>query len=378
MLSSHGSDVAITTSTESSRNPEFDNAHYFLYVEDLATAKLKLTDKDHNNVGGDDLLGSTEVPLADFFAKANEGGKEEEGEEKKEKWEGWIDIKSPNGKPRGSVVVAFELVALATPDKQVEDGAQPDDQEGEEGVEEGGEGEGGPKGRVKELNWGVLAAKIRGGTVGGLGKCSLATFLNNVETDTQGAIWMNRKEKELVVCFRGTEIGWKDLLTDALILQQPLEKGNKGEKRLIHSGFNRAFRSIKEAVYTALYFIVKDDRRGLKVDVCGHSLGGALATSMAHDLAGRYPELAESGRLQMYSYGKAGKAGGREGGGERECGLGQGWMQVYIICVTYTSFFSFLPPLFLAHTGSLRVGNTAFCQVRSNPFHFPPSFSIIY
>jgi hypothetical protein len=351
VLSSHGSDVAITTSAESSRNPEFYNSRYFLYVEDLATAKLKLTVKDHNNVGGDDLLGLTEVPLADFFAKATEEGGAEGGE----KWEGWIDIRSPYGKPRGSVEVAFELVALAAPDKEVEDGAQPDDQEGE-GEEEGA---GGPKGRVEELNWDMLAAKIRGGAVGGLGKYSLATFLNNEQTDTQGAIWMNKKEKELVVCFRGTEIGWKDLLTDALILQQPLDKGVKGEKRLIHSGFNRAFRSIKEAVYTALYFIVKDDWRGWKVDVCGHSLGGALATLMAHDLAGRYPELAESGRLQMYSYGKQ---GGREGGRER----GMVGFRVLLITLkahVYSKFIFYLPPFF-APTGSPRVGNTAFCEVR--------------
>lgn len=31
--------------------------------------------------------------------------------------------------------------------------------------------------------------------------------------------------------------------------------------------------------------------------------GGALATLMAHDLATTHPELAQSDRLQMYSYG---------------------------------------------------------------------------
>lgn len=38
---------------ESSRNPEFYNARYFLYVEDLETAKLRITVKDKvKSVGG--------------------------------------------------------------------------------------------------------------------------------------------------------------------------------------------------------------------------------------------------------------------------------------------------------------------------------------
>lgn len=35
-----------TQTQESSRNPEFYNARYFLYVEDLETARLKITVKD--------------------------------------------------------------------------------------------------------------------------------------------------------------------------------------------------------------------------------------------------------------------------------------------------------------------------------------------
>lgn len=172
-----------------------------------------------------------------------------------------------------------------------------------------------------------------------------------------------------MLCFRGTEIGFKDLLTDALIVQLPLDGTKQGacvrsilalvedlvyavaataaadasekstnpstDKRLVHAGFRRAFRSIREAVYTALYYVTHDDLSKWKIDVCGHSLGappytrppasnakpttahhhhttnthkpttagGALATLVAHDLATTYPELAASGRLQMYSYG---------------------------------------------------------------------------
>lgn len=47
-------------------------------------------------------------------------------------------------------------------------------------------------------------------------------------TDTQGALWLNKASKEIVLCFRGTEIGFKDLLTDALIVQLPLDGTKQG------------------------------------------------------------------------------------------------------------------------------------------------------
>jgi hypothetical protein len=48
------------------------------------------------------------------------------------------------------------------------------------------------------------------------------------DTDTQGAIWLNKRNKEMVLCFRGTEISFKDLLTDALIIQRPLDGTKQG------------------------------------------------------------------------------------------------------------------------------------------------------
>lgn len=48
------------------------------------------------------------------------------------------------------------------------------------------------------------------------------------------------------------------------------------DKRMVHAGFLRAFRSIRQAMYTALYFVTHDDLSGWKIDVCGHSLGSWL------------------------------------------------------------------------------------------------------
>lgn len=135
-------------------------------------------------------------------------------------------------------------------------------------MQEGGDGRSVPASLSEGIDWEELAAKIRGGTVGGLGKYALGLFLNNEVrgwlvafddarceknglsnlarhealspfthhihttpfqgTDTQGAVWLNKKNKEMVLCFRGTEIAWKDLLTDALIIQQPLDGTKQG------------------------------------------------------------------------------------------------------------------------------------------------------
>lgn len=139
--------------------------------------------------------------------------------------------------------------------------------------EEEGEVRSAPSSESEGIDWEALAAKIHGGTVDGLGKYALGFFLNNEvrayvrtcvrvcllwhfvsvgrkssvsachhhltstqthkhapfqDTDTQGAVWLNKKSKEMVLCFRGTEIGWKDLLTDALIIQQPLDGTKQG------------------------------------------------------------------------------------------------------------------------------------------------------
>ncbi len=43
------------------------------------------------------------------------------------------------------------------------------------------------------------------------------------ETDTQGAIWCDRRTKEMIISFRGTEVNWKDLLSDMLIIQEGVD-----------------------------------------------------------------------------------------------------------------------------------------------------------
>ena len=44
--------------------------------------------KNQNTVGGDDIIGSLEMPCAELF----KGGAGQDGEEKP-KWQGWLDLK---------------------------------------------------------------------------------------------------------------------------------------------------------------------------------------------------------------------------------------------------------------------------------------------
>lgn len=57
------------------------------------------------------------------------------------------------------------------------------------------------------------------------------------------------------------------------------------------------------------------------MDCSGHSLGGALASLMAHNLAHKYPTLAKDNRLHMYSFGAP-----RVGNTQVGCGAAASWL----------------------------------------------------
>ena len=159
-------------------------------------------------------------------------------------------------KTSGEVEVELQLVGMGGEDDVAQDA---DDEEGNAL---------GPQSVMEDIDWNSLAAQLGDGELN-LSRYRLACFLNNADTDTQGAIWIDRKGKEIVISFRGTQMdGWKDLLTDMLIIQQPLD-GSKDDERLVHAGFLRAFKSIRQAVLQAIAFIT-DDLSGWSIEVTGH------------------------------------------------------------------------------------------------------------
>ncbi|GLC42482.1 hypothetical protein PLESTF_000759200 [Pleodorina starrii] len=141
-----------------------------------------------------------------------------------------------------------------------------------------------------------------------------AAFVENQATDTQVWLYSEPKERKLVFSFRGTEVTHiKDILTDANLApcgfkpihaadgKPPKEKGNVS----VHRGFMGAYDSVRRKLSSLLHAITMSAGTSDPWDVLvtGHSLGGALATLSAYELAS-YKEHAGSIRsVTLYTYG---------------------------------------------------------------------------
>jgi hypothetical protein len=123
--------------------------------------------------------------------------------------------------------------------------------------------------------------------------------LDCADTDTQASIWASSSTRQVIVSFRGTEqVKFKDVLTDISLAQVPFEESNTVLcKALAHQGFLSAYRSVRGALLQTLHSLLTLEDADNKADggdgnsepwdiyVTGHSLGGALATLCALDLA---------------------------------------------------------------------------------------------
>jgi hypothetical protein len=111
----------------------------------------------------------------------------------------------------------------------------------------------------------------------------LVKWIENEKSDTQG--FVATRDKAIYVVWRGSE-SKKDFQNDASIDKVPFL--NEGEK--VHIGFKSCWESVvgdtNEAIDTAL-----ENLQGETTDivVCGHSLGGAVATLYAHSIKKHYP-----------------------------------------------------------------------------------------
>ncbi|KAF5834575.1 hypothetical protein DUNSADRAFT_8700 [Dunaliella salina] len=146
-------------------------------------------------------------------------------------------------------------------------------------------------------------------------------YVNNDETDSQAWLYRNVDTKEAVVAFRGTEqIKWKDLVTDLNLVPSSFNveriEEDHGLARLIkavspatditvHGGFLGAYDSIKPQIFMLLDAITESGSAEdpWRVYITGHSLGGALATLCAYELATRRGPARSRQRISMYSFG---------------------------------------------------------------------------
>lgn len=113
---------------------------------------------------------------------------------------------------------------------------------------------------------------------------SLVKWIENKKSDTQGFIAI--KNKSIYVVWRGSE-SKKDFQNDASIDKVPFIE----DREKVHIGFKYCWESVLGDTYDAIDTALEDlQGEATDIIVCGHSLGGAIATLYAHSIKKHYPE----------------------------------------------------------------------------------------
>eukprot|EP00210_Caulerpa_lentillifera_P002842 g2716.t1 len=139
-------------------------------------------------------------------------------------------------------------------------------------------------------------------------------FFFNKNSSTEGWIHSYQHQKVIVVGFKGTDLfQFTDLLTDIHLTPGTLEGMYKDVYELkpsailcdpttkVHSGFRNAYLSVRETVLETIHSICQWESDWLII-FTGHSLGGALATLAAYEVANRSKRGSDV-KVAMINYG---------------------------------------------------------------------------
>lgn len=273
-----------------------------LYIRNPETARLGIRVMDENVAKADELLGANEIELKDYISSGRA-------------WNGTISLlfkeKNWDWGLAATGAAATAITGLATGGAALAVGAAVMAAKALSGAGEAGllhmklnylplqastsvTNSGAapgfvPVGATPGIDWGTLATSM-----GGLGltasQYDFIGFVSNRDTNTQAGLWRDQSNKRIILAFRGTQQdSLRDFMTDTTIVKTSWESradGSDAEKgeALVHAGFREALNSVAQRL-KGLISAACGDPSDWEVLLTGHSLGGALATLMAADLA---------------------------------------------------------------------------------------------
>ena len=133
------------------------------------------------------------------------------------------------------------------------------------------------------VDWHRLAIDA-GGAASTTSGYELCCIVQSEGTGCTALLYRDQQRKHLAVAFRGTCCA-TDVITDVNLIQEPWVEGEKDAKCMVHAGFRGSLASISRRLKELLVAAAEGDPAQWDLLVCGHSLGGALATMFVADIA---------------------------------------------------------------------------------------------
>lgn len=279
------------------------NESYCLFVREPANARLAVTVLDEEVAGDDQILGAGEVALSTASSRRTTVALKADADSK------MLDpgaglagaaVATLAGAATGGAAIlglAAAAAAAAANEKRgfldLDISYHPFNSDEDvlalaPSLADASSGERGPAGATPGVDWFDICKDVNSTRAADY---KALCFLDNRVTGTQAGVWRDEKRKSVLVAFRGTSEP-RDLVTDASAATTAWAGGSGdsvppalGDPR-VHAGFRSALDSVARRLKQLLIVAADDDIANYRLELTGHSLGGALATLFALDVAG--------------------------------------------------------------------------------------------